>query len=74
MMQRQITPNDVRRVLEAPRLVGLNPDGTRLLMGWSDGRPLHVLIAQNDGEDQIVVLTVYEPDREQWDETLRRRR
>ena len=37
-------------------------------------RPLHVVSAYDAAEATTIILTVYEPDRSQWDETFRRKR
>ena len=37
-------------------------------------RPVHVVCAYAAQEDQLVVITVYEPDPNRWDEEFGRRR
>jgi len=50
------------------------PFPSRLMLGWCDGRTIHVL-ASDDSDNQVtVVITVYEPDPAQWDATFTRRR
>ena len=39
-----------------------------------DDRPVHVVCAFANEEDQLIVSTVYEPDPNRWDEQFRRRR
>jgi len=36
--------------------------------------PLHVVVAHNLSDNEIVVITVYEPDLELWEADYRRRR
>ena len=50
------------------------PYPSRLPMGWSGPRPLHVVVAESTAAAEIVVITVYQPDRATWDRDFRRRR
>jgi hypothetical protein len=38
------------------------------------GRPIHVVAAWNDDDEEWIVITVYEPDPVEWDEEFKRRR
>lgn len=38
------------------------------------GRPVHVVCAHAPEEDRLIVITVYEPDPNRWDEEFRQRR
>ena len=58
--------------LKITQTTNLNP--SRLLLGWCQARPLHVVCAHNPGDREIIVVTVYEPDPEKWDSTFTRRR
>jgi hypothetical protein len=40
----------------------------------SQGRPVHVVCAYAPEDDQLIVITVYEPDPDRWDEEFRQRR
>jgi hypothetical protein len=48
-----------------------HPYPSRLLLGWVEGRPIHVVAAQ--AEHAIIVITVYEPDPAQWESGFERR-
>ena len=50
------------------------PFPSRLTLGWVGQRPVHVVWATAPGMDRIVIITVYEPDPEEWDSTFQRRR
>ena len=39
----------------------------------SKGRPLHVVCAYNEEEDQVVIVTVYQPNPDRWVDYRRRR-
>ena len=49
------------------------PYPSRLILGWVTGRPLHVPAAETPTGVTLIV-TVYEPASEAWDETFRIRR
>jgi len=78
MFARSIGYNDVKEVIEAGRTIEDYPDDTpypgRLLTGWVDERPIHVVVAENQEENQIIVVTVYEPDLFIWEPGFERRR
>gem|GEM_PF-2678609 len=46
---------------------------TRLILGFCDNRPVHIVAADAPDEDETVIITVYQPDIERWDSTFRRR-
>jgi hypothetical protein len=48
------------------------PYPSRLLLGWAEDRPIHVVTA-TAGHD-IIVITVYEPDPEHWEPGFERRK
>lgn len=77
MSERGITPVEVRHVIETGVVVEDYPTDTpypsRLLLGFVDLRPLHVVVADNLDNLETIVITAYEPDPGQWDPALRRR-
>jgi len=78
MFQRHISVADVRRVLDCGQELETYPNDqpfpSRLLLGWCERRPLHVVVAQNDVDDETIVITAYEPDPALWDAGFTRRR
>ena len=78
MFERDISVEDVRRVLLEGAVIEGYPEDTPfpscLIFGWCEGRPIHVVIAINEEEGSVIVVTVYEPDQEKWKEDLSRRR
>jgi hypothetical protein len=78
MLERQISETEVRRVIETGEVIARYrndmPYPSRLILGWSAGRPRHVLVADNTADRETVVVTVYEPDPALWDRAFRRRR
>jgi len=78
MYQRNITELEVRYVIATGEIVEDYPADTpypsRLLLGWQDNRPLHVVVADNFDEMENVVITAYEPDPDIWEGDFRRRK
>lgn len=70
MFERQITRDEVRSVVERDDLVEEYVDDTpypsRLLVGSSGNRYLHVVVARDSETGSDIVVTVYEPSPEQW--------
>jgi|WetSurSiteA1Bulk_404760.scaffolds.fasta_scaffold186272_2 hypothetical protein len=71
MFDREISADDVLSVLLDGKTIESYPNDTpypsRLMMGFRGQRPLHVVIADNLAEDMQIVITVYEPDSELWE-------
>ena len=78
MFQRKISVADVRHVLETGEVIESYPEDapypSRLLLGWSGTRPLHVVVADNVETGESIVITVYEPDTASWGRDFRRRK
>ena len=78
MFERVISEEEVRETLESGETVERYPDDTpypsRLVLGWPAGRAIHVVAADNLEDDEIVVITVYEPDPTLWEADFRRRK
>lgn len=77
MFQRGVTVEDVRHVLATGETIEEYPDDTpypsRLVLGRVGSRPLHVVFAENQPSQEIIVVTVYEPDPDRWDSDFSRR-
>jgi len=78
MFERQIAEADVVRVLATGEVIEDYPDDfpypSRLIMGWSGGRPIHVVAADNRAANETIVVTAYEPDDVEWQAGFKRRR
>ncbi|MBI2568726.1 MAG: DUF4258 domain-containing protein [Candidatus Schekmanbacteria bacterium] len=78
MAQRRIATLDVRHVLVHGEEIESYPNDTpypsRLVLGFVAHRPLHVVAANNPSTNETIVISLYEPDPNQWDSTLRRRK
>lgn len=78
MAERGIGFDAVREVLENGVVVEDYPDDTpypsRLVLGFVDSRPIHVVMADDEEDDVTFVVTTYEPDPDRWDDSFRTRR
>jgi hypothetical protein len=78
MFQRSITEEDVRNIVKNGIIIEDYPEDlpypSRLLLGWIEDRPLHLVAAYNAQSDEEIVITVYEPDTSQWTADFMRRR
>lgn len=78
MFQRSITEKEVRHVLETGIIIEDYPDDTpypsRLVLGWIDSRPLHLVVADNTDEETVIIITAYEPEPDQWEPGFQRRK
>lgn len=77
MFQRRVDEKDVRSVLETGEIIEAYPDDipypSRLILGWIESRPLHVVAADNIVDNETIVITVYEPDQDKWSLSFKRR-
>ncbi|MBI2570527.1 MAG: DUF4258 domain-containing protein [Candidatus Schekmanbacteria bacterium] len=74
MAHRQLSTSEVRLVLEHGQAIATYPHDTpyprRLVLAFAGGRPIHVVAADRPGTDETIVISVYEPDPDQWNETF----
>jgi len=78
MLERRITIDDILLVLNKGEVIESYPDDTpwpsQLTLGFVRTRPLHVVWAEAGDTKRVVIITVYQPDANQWDSAFRRRR
>ena len=77
MFQRRVDEKDVRCVLETGEIIEVYPDDTpypsRLILGWMESQPLHVVAADNIADNETIIITVYEPEQDKWSLNFKRR-
>ena len=77
MFQRRINEKNVRSVLETGEIIEVYTDDTpypsRLILGWLENRPLHVVAADNIADNETIVITIYEPEQDKWSPNFKRR-
>jgi hypothetical protein len=78
MQERDISDDQVRAVLLGGREIESYPADvpypSRLVLGWSASRPIHVVVAENAADSETLIVTVYEPDPNQWEPGFERRK
>jgi len=78
MFQREIAADDVRHVLATGDVIERYPADTPypsyLTLGWRGARPIHVVAADDAASKETIIITVYEPESEQWESDFRRRK
>lgn len=74
MFERRISVEDVNTALANGKIIENYPEDTpypsRLLLGYSGARPLHLVAAENVSDGEQIIITVYEPDPTQWEPTF----
>jgi len=73
-----IATADVRHALDTGEVIAHyrddSPYPSRLILGWTGTRPIHVVAADSDDDQLTIVITVYEPDLQLWEPGLKTRR
>jgi hypothetical protein len=77
MFERRISDEDVNRILFEGKVIeeykNDQPYPSKLILGFIDKRPIHIVAAENKEENQAIIITVYEPSKIKWDEKFERR-
>ena len=77
MFERKISEKEVRYALETGEVIEDYPEDipypSRLILSCYRGRLIHVVAANNSLDDEIIIITVYEPDPTEWDGECRKR-
>jgi hypothetical protein len=77
MRQRNFTVSDVLSVLNKFEVIEEysddRPFSSYLILGYSDSKPLHIVVAVNSEDFEIHLITVYSSDSSIWDITYRRK-
>jgi Domain of unknown function (DUF4258) len=78
MMKRGISREIVKQVLLEGEIIEDYPDDkpspTALFLGWSGGKPFHVVIALDSVSGYCFVITVYRPDLDHFGTDYKTRR
>ena len=77
LRQRRIKAEDIEQAVKSGIIIEDYPNDPRgfscLIQGSAGGRPLHVVCGRLDA-DEILIITAYNPDPEQWEDDWRTRR
>ena len=78
MFERRVSEEHVRQVLGSGEMIEDYSDDMHCPSGLRSGRrgdrPLHVVMAENTRDNELVVITVYEPDASQWKSNFKKRK
>ena len=78
MVERGISPETIKHVIQNGNIIKEYPEDTpypsRLILGYEEKRPVHVVSAYNPADDTEYVITAYEPDLIHWSENFTERR
>ena len=78
MAQRGVSEEDVQYILLNGEAIQVYADDTpfpsELILGWCEGRPIHVVVATDTTRLRKIVMTVYEPRPGQWEADFRRKK
>ena len=70
MFERKISGESVRQVLQTGDLIedysDEMPRPGGLMLGKRGNRPLHVVMTENERDNELIVITVYEPKLSHW--------
>jgi len=76
MFERDILEIDVENTIINGEIIEEYPDDrpypSFLALGLND-RPLHVVFAKNDEENEMIVITAYHPDEGKWSDDYKKR-
>lgn len=74
MFERGIEIEDVKHIVETGKIIHDYPEDqpypSYLLLGWRNNKPLHVVCANNE-LNEVIIITVYNPDPLSGTKTLR---
>jgi hypothetical protein len=70
MFERKISEESVRQVLQSGEMIedysDEMPRPGGLMLGKRGNRPLHVVMTENERDNELIVITVYEPKLSHW--------
>ncbi len=77
MLDWDVSVGIIQRVIEHGEVIATYSDDepypSRLILGWDQRRPLHVVAADSTDGPETIIITVYEPNRFEWENDFRTR-
>lgn len=77
MFQRRISKEEVRQVVVTGETIETYPTDkpfpSWLILEWSGSRPIQVVAADDASAQETIIVTVYQPDIEEWESGFKRR-
>ena len=78
MFTRSISDECVEYILQSGEVIEDYPRAfpfpAKLLLGRCNGRPIHVVAAENSSQQQVIIITAYEPTLKKWESDMKTRR
>jgi hypothetical protein len=78
MFTRSISDECVEFILQNGEVIEDYPQAfpfpAKLLMGQCDERPVHVVAAEHSSQQQVIIITAYEPTLKKWESDMKTRR
>lgn len=78
MSKWDIDEEDIQTVVDTGDVIEEYPNALplpcQLMMGWTKGRYIHVVVARIEAARRAVIITSYIPDLAKWESDLRTRR
>ena len=78
MFQRNISTHEVEYIIENGETIHEYPEDkpypSKLLLAFYKKRPLHVVCSYNKEEKITIIITVYEPTTEVWEDDFKTRK
>jgi hypothetical protein len=78
MFDRKISEKEVTEIVTRGKVIEEyqddSPYPSYLLLGEGNDRPLHVVMAYNNVDNEVIVITAYEPDASKWESGFMRKK
>ncbi len=78
MFERGISLADVREIVESGETLNEYPDDipypSKLILGYRGNRPIHLVLGYNEIEQMCIVITVYQPSKDIWENDFKQKR
>ncbi len=78
MFQRNISPKDIELSLQQGEIIKEYPSDrpypSRILLAYSNKRPIHIVYSYNKTEGTYIIITAYEPPTELWENDFKTRK
>ena len=78
MFARNITTDEVKEVIRRGEKIASYPDDqpypSHLILFILDQRPLHVVVAVDSNSKTCIIITVYEPSLDLWEDDFKTRK
>ena len=78
MFQRQISREEVRKVIDSGEVIKEYPDDkpypSKLMLGFPQKKPVHVVLARDIITETCYIITAYVPNPELWTADFRKKK